>query len=76
MQLASPVELDRMRDQMKLLKRACRHRTQMAWKQARIEYEQALGAKYRGAMGSLEEEAHLLKVRACVSAFVVRGLCI
>lgn len=47
---------------MKLLKRVCRHRTMMAWKQSRIEYEQQLGQGYRNAMVKLEAEAAAMKV--------------
>jgi hypothetical protein len=33
LQLASPEEAEAIRDQVKVLKRACRHRTMLAWKQ-------------------------------------------
>ena len=61
-QMASNVGLDRLRDQMKLLKRMCRLRTMMSWKQQRIQFEQELSIAYRGSMGALQQEAEALEV--------------
>lgn len=57
-----PAELDRIRDQMKQLKRLCRHRTVMGWKQQRIQFEQALATSHRESMHNLEIEISTLQV--------------
>jgi hypothetical protein len=47
---------------MKLLKRMCRLRTMMSWKQQRIQYEQELSIAYRDSMAALQQEAEALEV--------------
>jgi hypothetical protein len=42
---------------MKLLKKACRGRATMQWKQYRITFEQSLGSAYRSSMLALQQEA-------------------
>ena len=42
---------------MKLLKKACRGRATMQWKQHRISFEQSLGSAYRSSMLALQQEA-------------------
>ena len=71
-QLSSNVGLDRLRDQMKLLKRMCRLRTMMSWKQQRIQLEQELSIAYRDSMAALQQEAEALEVSFGVS---VAGVC-
>lgn len=65
-QVAGPADLEALRDQAKQLKRACRHRTMLAWKQARIQQEQDLSGALHGAFGALEAEAKYMTVRAGV----------
>jgi len=48
---------------MKLLKRMCRLRTMMSWKQQRIQLEQELSVAYRDSMAALQQEAEALEVR-------------
>ncbi|KAJ9519027.1 hypothetical protein QJQ45_026294 [Haematococcus lacustris] len=69
-QTADPEELELIRDQVKLLKRVCRHRTMLAWKQARIHQEQALAERCRDALAALEQEVPLAK-RALDSALAL-----
>ena len=47
---------------MKLLKRLCRYRTMMAWKQSRIEFEQGLSADYHHSSAQLEESVMFMRV--------------
>eukprot|EP00798_Chlamydomonas_sp_ICE-L_P032525 gene32525-17238_t len=73
-QLAGPADLERIRDQMKLLKRLCRHRTGMAWKQRRIAFEQALSMEYRCNMEALSEEAEYMRARLADALELEQGL--
>ena len=60
--MAEPAELDCLRDQVKLLKRACRHRTMINWKLERIKQEQALSTGFRSSFSALESEAQYMTV--------------
>eukprot|EP00955_Chlamydomonas_euryale_P093311 364779-Chlamydomonas_euryale.AAC.8 len=57
-QTAGPGELHALQDHMKLLKRVCRLRNLMAWKQQRIGFEQELGMAYRASMEAVQAEIH------------------
>ncbi|GAX78130.1 hypothetical protein CEUSTIGMA_g5572.t1 [Chlamydomonas eustigma] len=60
-QRADTSDLARLRDQMKLLKRVCRLRTMMSWKQQRIQFEQELGLAHRGGMSFLQTELEVME---------------
>ncbi len=48
---------------MKLLKRVCRLRNLMSWKQQRIQFEQELSVAYRDSMQGLQGEVQSMEVR-------------
>lgn len=52
---------------MKLLKKACRGRATMQWKQHRISFEQSLGSAYRSSMIALQHEAEAAEARLQVT---------
>lgn len=62
MQASSSNELDRLKDQMILLRRICRLRATKAHKLTRIEFEEQLSSGLNSNMQQLQQELAFMKV--------------